>query len=143
MDRLTVEIGLQGTTVDELNEFFDPGDPTAVDPELGEIRRPELAGTVWLGFGLGPVYARWTSLYQDSQGLRNVEIEDAALEFGPAGFSGDFWAHNLSASWDFNDSLRLYGGINNVADEKPFRTQTAYPVGPRGRYFFLGVNYSM
>ena len=137
------DLGVQGSNVDKLDFFFDPGDPTAVDPELGELRRPELSGNVSLGWGLGPFYARWTSLYQDSQGLADVEIETASFIFGPAGFSDDFWAHDLSVSWDMNDDLRVYGGVNNVTDEIPFLTESAYPVGPRGRYFFVGLNYVM
>jgi len=139
----TFTLGIQGTKVEKLDEFFDPGDPTAIDPELGELRRPELSGQLSLAWGLGQVAARWTSFYQESQGLGNVEIESAASQFGPAGFSGDFWSHQLSGSWDIQDNIRIFGGINNLTDERPFRTETAYPVGPRGRYFFLGLNYSM
>lgn len=139
----TFDLGLQGSKVSELDRFFDPGDPTAVDPELEELRRPELSGTLYAGWGLGPIYVRWTSLYMDSQGLADVEIESASFEFGPRGFSDDFWSHDLSASWDINDQIRVFGGINNITDEIPFLTEWAYPVGPRGQYFFLGLNYAM
>ncbi|MDX1405275.1 MAG: TonB-dependent receptor [Woeseiaceae bacterium] len=139
----TFDVGVQGTVVNKLDEFFDPGDPTAIDDELGELRRPELAGTAYLGWSFGPVYVRWQSLYMDKQTLADVEIDTVAIRFGANGFSDDFWSHDLSANWDFNDNLRFYGGINNITDEIPFLTETAYPVGPRGRYFFLGANYSM
>ena len=137
------DVGIRGSKVNKLDEFFDPGDPTAVDPELGELRRPELVGTISLAWGLGPFYAQWTTLYQDTQTLQDVEIETVAFEFGPNGFSGEHSSHDLSVSWDFNDDLRIFGGINNVTDEIPFLTESAYPVGPRGRYFFLGVNYAV
>lgn len=137
------DVGVLGSKVNELDEFFDPGDPSAVNPELGEIRRPELAGNLTLGWALGSVGVRWTSLYQDSQGFRNVEVETAAFEYGPAGFADEFWSHDISVSWDFRDNIRFFGGINNVTDEFPFRTDAAYPVGPRGQYLYLGVNYAM
>jgi len=136
-------VGAQGTKVNEIDEFFDPSDPTIVDPELGELRRPELSYTAYLNWGLGPFFVQWTSLYQDKQALNRVEIETAVFQFGPAGFSDDFWAHNLTASWDFSESVRIFGGINNVTDEEPFITETAYPVGPQGTYFFLGLNWTM
>jgi outer membrane receptor protein involved in Fe transport len=134
-------LGVMGSKIDKLDEFFDPGDPTIVDPELGEIRRPELSGNIRLSWGLGPFAAHWTSLYQDSQALGRVDIESAAFEYGPAGFADEFWSHDLNASWDLRDNLRFFGGVNNVTDEEPFLTESAYPVGPRGRYFFAGVNY--
>jgi outer membrane receptor protein involved in Fe transport len=137
------DLGLQGSKVNEIDRFFDPGDPTIVDPELGEIRRPELSGTLYAGWGFGSVYVRWSTLYMDSQGLGDVDIETAEFEYGPAGFSDDFWSHDLSASWDINDQIRVFGGINNLTDEIPFLTEWAYPVGPRGTYFFLGLNYAM
>ena len=129
--------------VDHFDRFFDPIDSSAVDPELGELRRPELSGTAYVSWGLGPFYARWQSLYQDGQALNDVEIQTALLDFGLSGFADDFWSHDLSVSWDVNDSIRLFGGVNNVTDEIPFLTEIAYPVGPRGRYFFAGLNYAM
>lgn len=136
-------VAILGSKIDKLDEFFDPGDPSVVDPELGEIRRPELTGSLNLTWGRGPVVVQWTSLFQDSQALSLVEVETAAFNYGPAGFADEFWSHDLAASWDIQDNLRLYGGLNNVTDEIPFLTESAYPVGPRGRYFFVGVNYSM
>jgi len=136
-------VGVQGTKVNELDFFFDPGDPTAVDPELGEIRRPELAYSVNAAWSLGSFYAQWSSFYQDKQGLRDVEVETADFTYGPAGFSDDFWSHDLTANWQFNDNLQIFGGVNNITDEEPFITESAWPVSPRGRYFFVGLQYAL
>ena len=40
-------VTLNGTWMERLNNFFDPGDPTAVDPELGELQRPEFAANAF------------------------------------------------------------------------------------------------
>ena len=45
--------------------------------------------------------------------------------------------------YQLEEGLAVFGGINNLTDEEPFATQTAWPVGPRGRTLFLGVNYTM
>lgn len=136
-------VSVMGSKIEKLDEFFDPGDPTVVDPELGELRRPELTGNIRLNWGLGPFGVNWTSLYQDQQALSLVEIETSSFNYGPAGFADEFWSHDLSASWDVRDNIRIFGGVNNVTDETPFLTESAYPVGPRGRYFFVGLNYVM
>ena len=38
-----------------------------------------------------------------------------------------------------SDAFTLYGGVNNVGNVQPYRNQSAYPVPPFGRFFFLGV----
>ena len=133
-------IGVSGTVVNELDFFFDPGDPSAVDPELEELQRPELAGNINIGWQRGPVTIAWQTQYQGEQAFRGVEIETIDTIFGPAGLADEIYLHDISFSYDFNDSIAIYGGVNNLGDEIPFITEQAFPVSPRGRYFFLGVN---
>lgn len=133
-------LGLSGTWMDKLDRFFDPTDPTAVDPELGELQRPEWAGNFNATLGRDA----WTVIYQmqylDEQALRDVEIETAPTLFGPAGFSDETYIHDISAVWDVTDKYRIYGGVNNISDEQPFLTEFAFPVSPVGRYFFVGLD---
>jgi len=133
--------GVSGTWVDKLDYFFDPSDSSAVDPELGELGRPEWAGTARLEWQRGPYMLGWQTLYMDEQGLRSVEIEEYRVDYGPAGIEDEFYSHDLYFGFDFTDAVQIYGGINNVTDEEPFKTEQAYPVSPLGRYFFLGVSY--
>ncbi|MDH4109513.1 MAG: TonB-dependent receptor [Gammaproteobacteria bacterium] len=137
------EAGFTGTKVDNLDYYFDAGDPTAVDPELGEIQRPELAGNFHFQWMRGPFLARYLVHYQDEQGLGGVEIDTVDTTYGPAGIADSFTIHDLSFGYDFNDSLYFYGGLTNLTDEKPFVTEQAYPINPLGRYFFVGLNYKM
>lgn len=50
-----------------------------------------------------------------------------------------YWQHDIEASFDVNQRLSLYGGIQNFTNEKPDFASTDYPVSGVGRYFFLGV----
>ena len=56
--------------------------------------------------------------------------------------TGSSWVHDFSASYFLKDDFEIYGGINNVFDREPFLGSFARPVGPRGRFFFLGVTYT-
>lgn len=134
-------LSVGGSWVDNLDYYFDPADSSVVDPELGEIQRPEWAGNGMIEFRRGPLTARWHTLYQDEQALRAVEIEDYQVNYGDAGIASEVWVHDISGSWDFDERWQLYGGVNNLTDEEPFITEQAWPVNPRGRYFFLGVSY--
>ncbi|MCC5887273.1 MAG: TonB-dependent receptor [Gammaproteobacteria bacterium] len=130
---------LNGTWVRELNFFFDPTDASAVDPQLGAIQRPKWAATGNLAYRRGPMNLRWTTHYQTSQFLRGVSARNGRELYGDMARSGSSHVHDLAASYDF-PRWQLYGGVNNVLDRKPFATERAWPVTPRGRVLFLGFN---
>lgn len=125
--------------VSELDEFFDPSDPTNVDPELGELQRPQWAGGINVSANYNDFQFGYNLTYIGQTALRDVEIETREATFGDAGFAGRAYIHDINASYRINETLTLYGGVNNLADRQPFITEQAYPVSPIGRQFFLGV----
>lgn len=143
VDAHTFDFKLSGTKVNELDDFTNPLDPTEVDPELGEIRRPELAGNVNLSWSYEGLKMSLQSQYVDEMLLGFLEIQTARSLYGDSVFMDDMWIHDLSFSYDIDDSLQVYGGLNNVTDEKPFITNYAYPVSAVGRYAFFGFNVRM
>ncbi|MEP3049830.1 MAG: TonB-dependent receptor [Erythrobacter sp.] len=133
-----------GTWVNELNNFFDPSDLTLVDPELGELQRPEWAGRASLTWDWSDFSVTWSTTYVDSQGLRAVEIEDVGTTgtdtFSPEnGLSSDAFIHDITFNYDLSEVVDIYGGVNNIFDRNPFVTEQAFPVSPVGTFFFLGV----
>ena len=81
-------------------------------------------------------------------GLRAVEIESVGTTgtdlYSPEnGLADEIFIHDISFSFDVNETFDIYGGVNNVFNEKPFVTEQAYPVSPVGTYFFLGARVSM
>ncbi|MEQ9316940.1 MAG: TonB-dependent receptor, partial [Henriciella sp.] len=62
--------------------------------------------------------------------------------FGSGAYFDETYIFDINASYEFSEAFTFYGGVNNITDEEPFATQTAWPVGPRGRFFFLGVTYT-
>ncbi|MBB5280778.1 TonB-dependent receptor domain-containing protein [Pacificimonas flava] len=126
--------------VDKLDYFFDPANPDAVDPELSEQGRPEWQGTFSAAWQNGPFSLRYGLQYLDSMALRGVEIETADVVAGPRGFAKEYFIHDATVGYEFSERMRLYAGVNNISDEKPFRNSSAYPVSPYGRYYFLGLS---
>lgn len=137
------DITLQGTSVDEINDFENPLDPTFVNPELREINRPELAGNVFVNWHWGDLQIGWQSQYLGEMLYGNIEVETAESLYGSSIFQDAFWQHNLSARYNLDDNLMIYGGVKNVTDETPFITENAFPASPRGTFFFLGVDWQM
>lgn len=143
VDDHTFDFGVSGTYVDELNDFSNPLDLTDVDPELGEIRRPELAGNVNLKWTWGDLSIGWQGQYVDEMLLAYVEIETAEALYGPGIVQDEMWIHDLNFTYNLEENVQIYGGINNLTDEEPFITNYSYPVSIRGRYAFLGFNLKM
>lgn len=137
-----------GTWVDKLNDFFDPADPTLVDPELGEIQRPEWAARGSFTWDWNRLALTWSTTWLDTQGLRAVEIEEVGntgtdtFSFAN-GLSGDAFIHDIAFGYEATDNVEVYGGVNNIFNRKPFITEQAFPVSPVGTFFFLGARVRM
>ncbi|MFZ9667891.1 MAG: TonB-dependent receptor plug domain-containing protein, partial [Steroidobacteraceae bacterium] len=138
-------VRLVGSRQEKLDRFFNPRNPADIDPEVEEIRLPEWSGNLNLTWNRGPIGVGVQMSYQSKQAV--AEIQDVRglygkkPLYGDAGFFDAVTIFDVNASYEFSDSLNVFGGVNNVANEEPFSTQLAWPVGPRGRFFFLGLSY--
>lgn len=132
-----------GSYVDRLNFFFDPTDLTRIDPELGELGRPEWSGRGTVSYGYENFNLNYTLNYLGKMGLRGVEIENLAAQFGPAGIADETFIHNIGASYTFNQGIEVFGGVNNLSNVRPFITERAFPVNPIGRSFYMGVRLTL
>lgn len=139
-------LGLSATAawVDRIDFFFDPTDLANIDPELGELQRPEWSGRATATYGIGDFNLNYTVTYLGEQALRGVEVETIDAQFGPAGLAGETWTHSVGANYTFTDlGLEVFGGVNNISNVRPFITERAYPVSPIGRSFFLGARWTL
>ena len=140
-------VRLQGSRQERLDRFFNPLDQSDVDPEIMELQRPRLFGSLGLSWNRGPVRVGLQTIYQGKQAVAEVEevrgIAGLDPLYGSAGFFSNVLISDLNARYQWNEGLSVFGGINNLWDEEPFSTQTAWPVGPRGRTLFLGLSYSL
>ncbi|MYC59386.1 MAG: TonB-dependent receptor, partial [Gammaproteobacteria bacterium] len=133
------------TEMGKLDFYTNPLDLTEVNPELGEISRPEHTGNVYLGWTWGDLSVGWQSQYLGEMllGTPRAEIETYETLFGPTLLQGETWIHDLNARYVVNDELTVYGGINNVTQTNPFISENAFPATPRGRVIFLGGTYRL
>ncbi len=132
-------VQLVGGYLNRLEFISSPG--AEVDVDLGEEYFPRLSGTLDVSWEKGPLtlayginwYSktdRWTREtlagdpdYTDS---RYFKVK-AKME------------HDISAAFDINDHVNIYGGITNLFDQKPDFGYNSYPVSAMGRYFYAGA----
>ena len=129
--------------MNEIDFYTNPADLNEVNPELGEILRPERAGNVYLSWNYGDFSVAFQSQYLDEMLLGTVEIETADTLYGKKVYMDETWIHDISASYTYSDEITIYGGIRNLNEEDPFMTENAFPASPRGRMIFLGGTYRL
>lgn len=141
----TFTASLVGSQQEKLDQFFNPLDPTDFDPEVQEIQLPEYSGNLSLGWERGPITVGFQTNYQSKQAVDEIEdvlgLNGNADIYGADGFFDETYIYDVNASYEFSESVTFYGGINNLTNVEPFSTEFAWPVDPRGRFFFLGVTY--
>jgi outer membrane receptor protein involved in Fe transport len=76
--------------------------------------------------------------------LGGIELDDLENDpdFANITRTDGSWVHDFSISYFLREELEIYGGINNAFDEEPYLGDYSRPAGPRGRFFYAGVNAS-
>jgi outer membrane receptor protein involved in Fe transport len=131
---------------------------TIIDQAIGNDLLGVIGNPDWIfNLGVNWQYKQWdvgvTGRFEDSAAqfsngdLTDVEIvngevvvsDNEGLADPSQLFTGNSLEIDASVNYEFSDSLGVYGGVSNLTDRKPFLGSLARPVGPRGRFFFLGV----
>ncbi len=140
-------IAVVGTRQSKLDNFFNPLDLTEVNQVLEEMFTPKTSGNVTLNWSRDAMSVTLQSSFISRQSIGTIEqalgLYGTEQLYGNNAFYDSTFIHDINASYRVDDSLTIYGGINNLADEEPFANQLAWPVGPRGRMLFLGASFSM
>ena len=134
---------LVGSYQEKLDNFYNPLDLTESNSDISEVQLPELSGNLTLSWDRGPFGVALQTTYMDQQTVATYSVlQDHLDAYGAGAYFDETYIFDLNGSYEFSDKITFFGGVNNIADEEPFATQTAWPVGPRGRYFFAGFSYS-
>ncbi|MCB4436735.1 TonB-dependent receptor [Alteromonas sp. McT4-15] len=140
-----IEFSINGTNFLKNDEVRDVSAPDEVTDVLGTFTRPEWIVNMNVDYLIGDFVIGWRGRYEGDQllpGLENQDIENNP-DFISQTHTGSAVVHDFSLSYNFKDNLEVYGGINNAFEEDPYLGTLSRPAGPRGRFYFVGVNYTM
>jgi outer membrane receptor protein involved in Fe transport len=135
-------LGTRFLTNDETRDVSAPDEITDV---LGELSRPEWIANFNADWRSNDFRIGWSGRYESSQrstGVTNNDIESNP-DFVNIRNTGSSFVHDFTGSWYFSDRLEFYGGVRNAFDEEPYIGALSRPVGPRGRFFFAGLNVTL
>ena len=129
--------------LEDLTFTEDPSDPLSVDPEVGAAFAPEWQVTMDLTW----TWRDFTVNYGYNWFDETIRFENRPADFIEPEYVN--WSarsmQDVQVRWDVTDRASVYGGINNITNQKPDRAfdDLSYPVGPFGRTFYVGVNLQL
>lgn len=131
-----------GTNFLSNEETRDVSAPDEVTDVLTTMSRPEWIFNLNANWAIGDLSLGWKGRYESEQLLGGIELDDLESDpdFANITHTDGAWVHDFSISYFLREELELYGGINNAFNEEPYLGQYSRPAGPRGRFFYAGVN---
>lgn len=140
----TIYLSSVGTNFLSNKETRDVSAPNEVTDVLTTISRPEWIFNLNADWEVGPLSLGWRGRYESDQLVPGLEPQDPvnSPDFVNISKTGSSWVHNFSASVSATDRIELYGGVNNAFNEEPYIAQLSRPAGPRGRFFYIGLQAS-
>lgn len=132
-------IGTRFLSNDETRDITAPDEVTDV---LGTFTIPEWIVNFSADWMTADFVLGWRGRYESSQLAPGIEWQDLISDpnFVDISETGSSWVHDFSISYNVSDGVELYGGINNAFNEEPYIGSLGRPAGPRGRFFFAGLN---
>lgn len=137
--------GLQGTHLLERDDYSFQNEPDSVDPINGELGDPTDAYNLNVTYRYGDLAVNWGHRYIDNMAL--YDIGNKNPESAAPSYTGEVRYNSLRTSYLYQESLEVYGGVNNVEDKAPPAyltgiTEDSGMYDTMGRSFYLGASYT-
>lgn len=157
LERFTESDPVIGETIaaepDPIQQELLITDQATVSDLLGVIGNPDWIVNFSINWDYDRLNVGWRTRWEDSAlqfsnaAATDVDIVNGSVVVSPnVGLAdpsqlttGDGFEHDFNFSYEVTDDVQVFGGVNNVFDAEPFLGSLARPVGPRGRFFFLGI----
>ncbi len=133
---------LTGNYLDRLSFIPTPG--AEVDVARGESYAPKWQTTFDLTWVRGPLTVNYGFNYfgRTSRYSLTTLAGDPDIASKENIYFNARQTHDLQVGYDVADGFRLYGGVNNLTDQRP-DFSTSYPVNPIGRFFYAGARVEL
>ena len=140
----TFDLRLVGGYLHRLDQIATPG--AVVENNVDQVFRPRWNASVSPTWSMGVLTLSYNLRWQD--GVRRFARIDSDANpslVDPRYFRYKaLWEHDVQGQVAINDRFAVYGGVNNLADQKPdIGFSTNVPVSPVGRYLYLGARMTL
>lgn len=149
----TLDLRGVGTYISERNNYPNVQDPSFIDQILLELGDPKYAANFSADFKTGKWKFGYELNYIGKQAVTTIEATTSVqgrppenADFATLRFYKAAFYHDIRVDYDLTETIRLYAGVDNVADKNPPFDLTGTGGGSsiydnKGRFFYAGGTY--
>lgn len=134
---------LIGNRLDELSFISTPGAPRDFDQGEGgaDNAAPEWQAAFDLTWERGPLTVNYGVNYFGETARFSAEQIAGEPDIAAPQFLNyeAKLTHDVQVRYNLGEAWSVYAGVNNLGDQQPDIGEVAYPVGPLGRFGYIGV----
>lgn len=137
------DLSLVGGYLDDLS-FIPTIGGTVRDDTLTQYN-PRWRGNFSLNWKLNGLSVNYGLNYQSKTRRVTVEqLQGNQFYSDPQYFfRKELWQHDIRVAYDIQDRFTIYGGVNNVFDQKPDFDDFNYPISGLGRFMYVGAKVKL
>ncbi len=143
-DRGSLTLGLNGSYLNELlvqptvapRQIDQAGMVTTL---LGQ-QAPKLVANFSANWMRGPLSLNYRLHHQGELDIYTQEQIERQPDINDYMNTKKLFVHDIQAEYRFNEGLKAYVGVNNLADREPDLTYLNTPVSARGRFVYMGLS---
>ena len=136
----TFDLRLVGGYLHRLEQIATPG--AVVENNVDQIFRPKYTVTFSPTWTSGPLTVSYNLRWQDGvRRFARIDTDSNPSLVDPRYFRyKELWQHDVQAELAVGDDFSFYGGVNNLANQKPdIGFETDVPISPLGRFLYVGA----
>lgn len=134
-----------GNYLHRLTSVPIPGADTVNDAYVAANIAPKFQVTTDVTWAKGPISLDWQINYYSKM----YRYDRQTVSSNPDVVAPEYlklkerFSHDLSFSYDVGDQFTIYGGVNNMFNQKPALGSLNTPVSAVGRFFFMGARVKL
>lgn len=143
MDLGSLVLGLNGAYLKELKT-----QPTVAPKQVEEAgqlttllgqQAPEWVANISANWTRGPISVNYRMHHQSALARYTSDEVSRQPDISDYLETDALYVHDIQSSYNFDNGIEVYLGVNNLANREPDRTYLNTPIGGKGRYFYAGL----
>ena len=139
----TFDLRFVGGYLARESQIATPG--ATPEDQVDQPNRPKFQATFSPTWTLGNVTVAYNLRWQDAVRRFTKATTDGTPNYAPANLLrySELWQHDVQVDFRVTPAMSVYGGVNNLTDQRPDADATNLPISAVGRFAYIGARVSL